>query len=36
MSPIAAGAPAVTDLLAGQVQVIFAPLVEVIQQVRAE
>jgi tripartite-type tricarboxylate transporter receptor subunit TctC len=30
------GAPAVTDLLAGQVQVIFAPLVEVIQQVRAE
>jgi tripartite-type tricarboxylate transporter receptor subunit TctC len=29
------GAPAVTDLLAGQVQVIFAPLVEVIQQVRA-
>ena len=30
------GAPAVTDLLAGQVQVVFAPLVEVIQQVRAE
>ena len=30
------GAPAVTDLLGGQVQVIFAPLVEVIQQVRAE
>jgi tripartite-type tricarboxylate transporter receptor subunit TctC len=30
------GAPAVNDLLGGQVQVIFAPLVEVIQQVRAE
>jgi tripartite-type tricarboxylate transporter receptor subunit TctC len=30
------GAPAVSDLLGGQVQVIFAPLVEVIQQVRAE
>src|SRR6195952_2408771 len=30
------GAPAVTDLLGGQVQVIFAPLVEVLQQVRAE
>ena len=29
------GAPAVTDLLSGQVQVTFAPLVEVIQQVRA-
>jgi len=29
------GAPAVTDLLGGQVQVIFAPLVEVLQQVRA-
>lgn len=30
------GAPAVNDLLGGQVQVIFAPLVEVLQQVRAE
>jgi tripartite-type tricarboxylate transporter receptor subunit TctC len=30
------GAPAVSDLLGGQVQVIFAPLVEVIQQVRSE
>lgn len=30
------GAPAVTDLLSGQLQVIFAPLVEVIQHVRAE
>jgi len=30
------GAPAVSDLLGGQVQVIFAPLVEVIQQVRGE
>jgi tripartite-type tricarboxylate transporter receptor subunit TctC len=30
------GAPAVTDLLGGQVQVIFAPLVEVLQQVRAD
>jgi tripartite-type tricarboxylate transporter receptor subunit TctC len=30
------GAPAVNDLLGGQVQVIFAPLVEVIQQVRAD
>ena len=30
------GAPAVTDLLSGQVQVIFAPLVEVLQQVRAD
>ena len=30
------GAPAVTDLLSGQVQVIFAPLVEVLQHVRAE
>lgn len=30
------GAPALTDLLSGQVQVTFAPLVEVIQQVRAE
>jgi tripartite-type tricarboxylate transporter receptor subunit TctC len=29
------GAPAVNDLLGGQVQVIFAPLVEVLQQVRA-
>jgi tripartite-type tricarboxylate transporter receptor subunit TctC len=29
------GAPAVTDLLGGQVQVIFAPLAEVLQQVRA-
>jgi tripartite-type tricarboxylate transporter receptor subunit TctC len=29
------GAPAVTDLLSGQVQVIFAPLVEVLQHVRA-
>ena len=30
------GAPAVNDLLGGQVQAIFAPLVEVIQQVRAD
>jgi tripartite-type tricarboxylate transporter receptor subunit TctC len=30
------GAPAVTDLLSGQVQVVFAPLVEVLQHVRAE
>lgn len=30
------GAPAVNDLLGGQLQVIFAPLVEVLQQVRAE
>ena len=30
------GAPAVNDLLGGQVQVIFAPLVEVLQQVRAD
>ena len=30
------GAPAVTDLLGGQVQVVFAPLVEVLQHVRAE
>lgn len=30
------GAPAVNDLLGGQIQVIFAPLVEVIQQVRAD
>jgi tripartite-type tricarboxylate transporter receptor subunit TctC len=29
------GAPAVTDLLGGQLQAIFAPLVEVIQHVRA-
>lgn len=30
------GAPAVNDLLGGQIQVIFAPLVEVIQQVRGD
>lgn len=30
------GAPAVNDLLGGQVQVIFAPMVEVLQQVRAD
>jgi tripartite-type tricarboxylate transporter receptor subunit TctC len=30
------GAPAVTDLLSGQIQVVFAPLVEVLQHVRAE
>jgi len=30
------GAPAVNDLLGGQVQVIFAPLVEVLEQVRAD
>ena len=30
------GAPAVNDLLGGQIQVLFAPLVEVVQQVRAE
>ena len=29
------GAPAVTDLLSGQIQVVFAPLVEVLQHVRA-
>jgi len=29
------GAPAVNDLLGGQIQAIFAPLVEVIEQVRA-
>lgn len=30
------GAPAVNDLLGGQLQVIFAPLVEVLQQARAD
>ena len=30
------GAPAVNDLLGGQIQVLFAPLVEVVQQVRAD
>jgi tripartite-type tricarboxylate transporter receptor subunit TctC len=30
------GAPAVNDLLGGQIQVIFAPLVEVIEQLRAD
>jgi tripartite-type tricarboxylate transporter receptor subunit TctC len=30
------GAPAVNDLLGGQVQVVFAPLVEELQQVRAD
>jgi tripartite-type tricarboxylate transporter receptor subunit TctC len=30
------GAPAVNDLLGGQVQVVFAPLVEVLQHVRAD
>jgi tripartite-type tricarboxylate transporter receptor subunit TctC len=30
------GAPAVNDLLGGQIQLIFAPLVEVIEQVRAD
>jgi tripartite-type tricarboxylate transporter receptor subunit TctC len=30
------GAPAVNDLLGGQIHVLFAPLVEVVQQVRAE
>ena len=30
------GAPAVNDLLGGQVQVVFAPLVEVLQQVRGD
>ncbi len=30
------GAPAVNDLLGGQINVLFAPLVEVVQQVRAE
>jgi len=34
--PYRGGAPAVNDLLGGQVQVIFAPLVEVLQQVRAD
>jgi tripartite-type tricarboxylate transporter receptor subunit TctC len=33
--PYRGGAPAITDLLAGHVQVIFAPLSESIQQVRA-
>jgi len=33
--PYRGGAPAITDLLAGQVQVVFAPLSESIQQVRA-
>jgi tripartite-type tricarboxylate transporter receptor subunit TctC len=33
--PYRGGAPAVTDLLAGHLQVIFAPLSESIQQVRA-
>jgi tripartite-type tricarboxylate transporter receptor subunit TctC len=33
--PYRGGAPAVNDLLGGQLQVIFAPLVEVLQQVRA-
>jgi tripartite-type tricarboxylate transporter receptor subunit TctC len=32
--PYRGGAPAVADLLAGQVQVVFAPLSEAIQQVR--
>lgn len=34
--PYRGGAPAVNDLLGGQVQVIFAPLLEVLQQVRAD
>lgn len=34
--PYRGGAPAVNDLLGGQVQAIFAPLVEVLQQVRAD
>jgi tripartite-type tricarboxylate transporter receptor subunit TctC len=34
--PYRGGAPAVNDLLGGQVEVIFAPLVEVLQQVRAD
>lgn len=34
--PYRGGAPAVNDLLGGQVQLIFAPLVEVLQQVRAD
>lgn len=34
--PYRGGAPAVNDLLGGQVQVVFAPLVEVLQQVRAD
>jgi tripartite-type tricarboxylate transporter receptor subunit TctC len=34
--PYRGGAPAVNDLLGGQVQVIFAPLIEVLQQVRAD
>ncbi len=29
------GAPAINDLLAGQVQVVFAPLIEALEQVRA-
>lgn len=32
-APYRGGAPAVTDLLSGQIQVLFAPLVEVIQHV---
>jgi tripartite-type tricarboxylate transporter receptor subunit TctC len=34
--PYRGGAPAVNDLLGGQLQVIFAPLVEVLQLVRAD
>jgi len=34
--PYRGGAPAVNDLLGGQVQAIFAPLVEVLQQVRGD
>lgn len=30
------GAPSVNDLVGGQIQMLFAPLVEVVQQVRAE
>ena len=33
--PYRGGAPAVTDLVAGRIQMIFSPLVEVIAQVRA-